>query len=398
MEKPGTWERVGLSSSPQHLYTGDGASREIGSRLVEIGIPAGRVAVISDADVRSLGLTSGVRASLEAGGYAPDEYGEIRGEPDEESAERLIAWTRSRSAVAVVGVGGGSAMDLAKLAAAMATNPGRAREYVGAGKVRVTPLPLVLVPTTAGTGSEATRNTILSVDGYKAVISSPLLEPLCAVLDPLLTVGLPPKVTSSTGLDALTHAIEPFLSIFASPFTDQVGLVAMQLLAEALPNAYRDGTDLDARRSMLLGAYLAGLALNASTLLGHSIAYTIANRTHLPHGVTCAMALPYCVAYNAQAAPARTARISRTVTGREGASAEDLVVWAAAMNRQLGIPESLEAVGLRHSDVSPMAEECLDRYPRPNNPEPLERSRLTRLYEYLLTGDIEALAQRMVRQ
>lgn len=391
MDPESMWNNVALSSSAQHLFTGDGSSAEIGARLLEIGIAPGRVALVADRDVSALGLTQGIRASLEDAGHAPAEYRDIAGEPDEDTAERLVAWLRELDAVAVVGVGGGSAMDLAKLAAALVTNPGRVRDYVGAGKVRRPPLPLALIPTTAGTGSEATRNAILGIDGFKAVITSPLLEPRIAVLDPLLTLGLPPGVTAATGLDALTHAIEPYLSTFANPFTDEMALAAMRRIAPALPVAARDGGNLGARRAMLFGAYLAGLSLNASTLLGHSMAYTIANRTHLPHGVTCAMALPYCVAYNAQAAAPRVRAAAQAVTGRAGASAEDLVGWARMMQERLSVPVSLREVGLGVADVPKMVEECMVRYPRANNPEPFERERLTQLYRHLLDGDMDAL-------
>lgn len=382
-----TWAHVFFNSAPQHVLIGDGAAAEVGPILLQLGKSGGKVALVVDRDVARLGLAERTQRSLADAGFEVETYSEIHGEPDEEAAETVVGWVRRLPLTAVVGLGGGSALDLAKLAAALAVNEGRIRDYIGQGKVRRPPLPSVLVPTTAGTGSEATRNAIVSIDGYKAVISSALLEPTVAVLDPTLTITLPPGVTAATGMDALTHAVEPYMSTFSNALTETAGLRAMRLISGAIRRAYQQPDDIEARREMLFGAFLSGIALNASTLLGHSIAYTIANRTHLPHGVTCAMALPYCLSYNVTAARERIAEAAQAITGASAAGARDLVAWVAETNQELSIPRSLRDVGIAHADLAAMAAECVARYPRPNNPEPLRVDRLERLYEFMWSGD-----------
>ena len=383
-----SWARVFFNSMPQHVLIGDGAATEVATILPQLGIAAGgRLALVVDRDVARLGLAERCLRSLLESGFQVETYQDVQGEPDEEAAERVVGWVRGVGVRAVIGLGGGSVLDLAKLAAALAVEEGRVRDYVGQGKVRRPPLPSVLIPTTAGTGSEATRNVIVSIDGYKAVIASPLLEPTVAVLDPTLTLTLPPSVTAATGMDALSHAVEPYMSTFSNALTEETERAAMRLIAGAVRRAYRNPDDLEARREMLFGAFLSGLALNASTLLGHSIAYTIANRTHLPHGVTCAMALPYCLAYNVRAAGWRIADAARLITGSAEAAPRDLVAWVEATNRELAIPRSLKDVGIARSDLAAMAAECAERYPRPNNPEPLQVAKLERLYHFMWSGD-----------
>ena len=292
-----------------------------------------------------------------------------------------------------MGLGGGSAMDMAKLAAALATNAGEVGDFMGAVRFERAPLPLVLVPTTAGTGAEATRVSMLSVGGQKAIIVSPQLVPSAAVLDPNLTLSLPPSVTASTGIDALSHALEALMSTNSSPFTDAASLSAVSVIARWLPVAYREPSNLEARRAMLFAAYQAGLSLNAGVVLGHSVAYTVANRARLPHGVTCAVALPYCAAYNARAVKNQMERVAACLPqGARVESVNDVVRWLASLNKALGIPASLQEVGVERRDLPAMADECLSRYPRPNNPVPVEREGLLELYDHLFTGDIGGYA------
>lgn len=349
----------------------------------------GPVLIVTDRDVVRLGLAEGVQRSLEAAGYHPDVFADVAGEPDLQVVDRAAAAVRTKPYRAVVGVGGGSAMDVAKLAAALATNPGSASDIIGFNRLAEPCLPMVLIPTTAGTGAEASRNAMVMAEGRKAFVGSPFLVPDAAILDPQLTVTLPASVTGATGLDALSHALECYLSTLANPFTSTASLMAMRLIARFLPTAYRQGGNLDARRAMLFAAYLGGLALNASAVLGHSMAYTVANRTHLPHGVTCAMALPYCVAYCLPGASQRIAAAAAEISHGQETQPEWLVRWLGGLNAELQIPASLMQVGIERRELQSMVDELLHHYPRPNNPVPLERGRLLVLYEYFHAGDLE---------
>ncbi len=381
-------------TTPQHVVLGDGSSSQIPQLLSNWKIPPSDVLIVSDPEVIKLGLLEGIKGSLHQAGYEPDIFDEISGEPTLKTAENLASAVRRKPFRSVIGVGGGSAMDMAKLASAMATNKIEIRNFLGAVTFPNEPLPLTLVPTTAGTGAEATAVSMLSVDGRKAIVLSPQLIPLAAVLDPLLTLSLPANVTAITGLDALSHALEAFMSRKANPFTDTHAVAATGLIADWLKAAFDNGRNLEARRAMSYAAFLGGLSLNAGVVVGHSVAYTISNRTHLPHGVSCALALPYTIAFNISAREVRLRKMAEIVIKNPAASATDLALWVDYMNSYLGMPRSLSDVGLGPSSLDEMVEECLTRYPRPTNPVELSRERLKPLYEAMLAGDVEGFATR----
>lgn len=372
--------------SPREVRAGDGAAESVGELVARWTPPPGRVLLVCDHALPGLGLTRVVEDSLAAADYEVDRFAEVTAEPDVAVAAAAAEQVRRGDHVAVVGIGGGSSIDVAKVAAVLATNAGDVAGIVGADRIATPPLPLVLVPTTAGTGAEATRIAILSDAGEKRIVNSAHLVPVAAVLDPLLVAGLPPAITASTGLDALSHAVEALLATSASALTARMSLEALELLATALPQAFADGSDLAARRGTLYGAYLAGLSLNAGVVLGHSIAYTIANRVHLPHGITAAMALPYCLAYNAAATRPQLEAIAAKLPGAD----HGVFAWLADLNDSLGVPASLRAAGIPAEEVPAMAAEREQSYPRPTNPVPLTGERLTELYGHLWAGDLDA--------
>ncbi|MCF8104462.1 MAG: iron-containing alcohol dehydrogenase [Desulfohalobiaceae bacterium] len=372
---------------PRQIVFGDGASRTIADHLKNWSVSTGQVLVVSDAEISKMGFLDPVMDALQKGGFSCSFFDEIAGEPDLFIANELVNRVRRDPFTAVVGVGGGSAMDMAKLAAAFAGNPGQVEENLGPAKFEHQPLPLALVPTTAGTGSEATAISMLSVDDKKSIVLSPHLVPLIAVLDPLLTRSLPPKVTAATGLDALSHALEAYMSTRANPYTDLHVYRTCQIIAAFLKKAYEDGTDLEARRAMLFAAHSGGICLNAGVVLGHSVAYTISNRTHYPHGTCCAMSLPYVLAYNSSACLERLKALAFEIIGLEDASPKNLVTWVSSLATDLGIPGSLQEIGLSLNDLGEMVDECLNRYPRPNNPVALEEKRLTKMYKAFFEGD-----------
>jgi alcohol dehydrogenase class IV len=369
---------------PPHIMCGLGTASQSGMLLQELGVRSGRVVVVSDVGVAELGLTDRVRAGLADAGFDPVVFSDIRGEPSMEDAETAVAAARAQGPVAVVGVGGGSALDLAKLAAAGLTNAGSIVEYFEGRPFREPPPPLILVPTTAGTGAEATRNAVVIRGGRKIFVGHHYLTPRGAILDPELTRTLPPHLTAWTGMDAVSHCIEALLSNSATPLTDAVALQGLDLLCRYLPTVCQNGGDLSARAWVQVGAFLGGLSVVAGMVLGHSMAYTMANRLHVAHGLSCAAALPYCMAYNLPAAADRLGTIARVMGA--GPEPHAAVLAIHRLNSSLGIAESVRWADLAREDLPALVEECITIYPRPNNPRPLEPGPLLRLYEAAWKG------------
>jgi alcohol dehydrogenase class IV len=290
----------------------------------------------------------------------------------------------------VIAIGGGSAIDAGKAIAAIAANPGDVLDYlevVGQGKpLPAAPVPFIAVPTTAGTGSEVTRNAVLGSPEHrvKASLRSPAMLPRVALIDPELTLGLPPAVTASTGLDALTQLIEPYVSCRANPLTDAFCIDGLRRAARSLARAFADGRDAEARASMSYASVLGGLALaNAGLGVVHGFAAPIGGMFDAPHGAVCAAILPHGMAANIKAlrarapespALARYEEIARVVTGDADATCEDGVAWVSALVSELGIPP-LRAYGV--TDVANVVEKASRASSMKANPIPLNAEELT---------------------
>jgi len=283
----------------------------------------------------------------------------------------------------VIGFGGGSAIDTGKAIAALAANSGEPLDYlevVGKGEsLRNPSLPFIAVPTTAGTGAEVTRNAVLASPqhGVKASLRSPFLLARLAVVDPELTRDLPPALTASTGLDALTQLIEPYVSSRANPMTDPLCLEGMRRAARSLPRAYADGRDAEARLDMSLASLFGGLALaNAGLGAVHGFAAPIGGAFHAPHGAVCAALLPHVVGANIHAlgsraphspALARYQEVARILTGRPDARADDGTEWLRRLVEQLAIP-ALGAYGIRPQDLPDLTAKALQASSMKANP------------------------------
>jgi alcohol dehydrogenase class IV len=306
-----------------------------------------------------------VVASLIAGGVSVVRFA-VRGEPTIGDARTGVDLARAAGCDLVVAVGGGSALDAGKAVAALAANPGDVLDYlevVGAGRPLTAPgLPFVAVPTTAGSGSEVTRNAVLAAPdaGVKASLRSPFMLPRVALVDPDLARDLPPDVTAATGLDAIAQLIEPYLSTRATPFTDALCGDGIARAARALTVACRDGGDASARGDMALASLFGGMALaNAGLGAVHGFAGPIGGRFRAPHGAVCAALLPHVLRVNVRALAdripdspvrARADRVGQWLTGRAHAGAGDAVSWLDAVRRDLAIP-SLRAYGIGAADV-----------------------------------------------
>jgi alcohol dehydrogenase class IV len=398
---PGSYtlfDRPRAFRSPSRIWFGAQASERIQECVQELGIRAGPALLVTDAVVDRLNLAAGVADGLAGVGFELHRFAEIPGEPSVEVADQAVSLARRFSPALVIGVGGGSVLDVAKLSAALARNPGSVLDYthLAGGRFTEAAVPTVLVPTTAGTGAEASQNAVVTAGARKAFANNhPQLLATGVILDPGLTHSLPPAVTAHTGLDALSHCLEGTLSTNATALTDAVAAQGAGLIFGALRRACTartrpgagagrplESSDPEARAHMLLAAYLGGLALNAGMVLGHSIAYTLANRLHLPHGLSCAIALPYTLAYNREAAADRLAALAHAA----GTDGRDIVAETAGLCRDVGIPDSVRSLGLERDRLPELVDECLTQYPRPNNPRPLDRQALLALYDAMWEG------------
>lgn len=264
-------------------------------------LQAKKILIVTDPFLLKLGITDTIEKPLQQMGCTTDIYTDVEPEPPLEIGERLVAYTRSHEFDLVIGLGGGSALDLAKIAAVLSMNDGNVSDYLNlSGNRTITDkgLPKILIPTTSGTGSEVTNISVLSLNTTKDVVTHDFLLADVAIVDPELTITLPPKVTAATGVDALTHAIEAYVSKNANPVTDSLAFKAIQLISGAIRTAVKDGKNKQARSDMSYGSYLAGLAFfNAGVAGVHALAYPLGGQFHIAHGDSNAVLLPYVMGY-----------------------------------------------------------------------------------------------------
>jgi alcohol dehydrogenase class IV len=317
----------------------------------------------------------------------------VPGEPTVDLVREGARCAQESNCDVIVSLGGGSAIDAGKAIASMATTGGEPLEFldvVGRGRAIAVPsLPFIAVPTTAGTGSEVTRNAVLASTehGIKASLRSPLMLPRVALVDSELTYGLPAAVTAATGLDALTQLIEPYVSARTNPLVDAVCIAGIGLVRGALRRVYHDGADREARRDMALASLFGGLALaNAGLGVVHGFAAALGGSWKAPHGALCAALLPHGMAANVAALRARAPQhpalehytaIARLLTGRNEASAEDGIDWVRALCVELAVPP-LHAWGITEADLPGVVEKAARASSMQANPLPLTGVELLR--------------------
>ncbi|MGN7178133.1 alcohol dehydrogenase [Paenibacillus sp. FSL R5-0490] len=268
-----------------------------------------KILIITDPLIHKIGLTNEVVSPLINAGYSPEIYTDIVPEPPLSVGEKLVSYTRDNQFDMVIGFGGGSALDLTKLVGVLAGNEGKVEDYLnltGTKKITKKGLPKILIPTTSGTGSEVTNISVLSLETTKDVVTHDYLLPDVSIVDPALTVSLPAKVTAATGVDALTHAIEAYVSKNASPVSDALALQAIMLISRSIRTAVENGEDRQARTDMSYGSYLAGMAFfNAGVAGVHALAYPLGGQFHIAHGNANAVLLPYVMGYIRQSCEKR---------------------------------------------------------------------------------------------
>ena len=380
--------RVVRIAQPETLVFGCGRASHVAPDLVSRGFR--HALLVTSAAVRQ--HADSVADLIKASGLSVLVDYSINDEPTIAMLERVLARARGAAIDAVVGVGGGSVLDIAKLVAVLWDRDQRIVDCLGIGKLAGRRGYLACLPTTSGTGSEVSPNAILldETDELKKGVVSPYLVPDAAYVDPALTRTAPAGVTAATGVDALTHCIEAYANRFAHPMIDVLAIKGIELIAGSLEAACQNGEDLQARSALSLGSLYGGLCLGpVNTAAVHALAYPLGGRFHVPHGVSNAILLPDVLEFNLPAAPERYARIALAMGCQEEAT--DLLTAQRGIDRirdvcrRCGIPSCLSALGVRDSDVLGMAESAMTitRLLK-NNPRDVTREDAERIYRGLL--------------
>ena len=377
-------------------YTGWGSLSHLLDEVKRL--KASKILVVTDPFLKGIGLTNQVTEPLEAEGYAIEIYTEVVPEPPLAIGEKLVAHTRDNAFDLVIGVGGGSALDLAKLAGVLASHEGNVAHYLnltGTKQITEKGIPTILIPTTSGTGSEITNISVLSLETTKDVVTHDNLLADVAIVDPALTISLPPKVTAATGVDALTHAVESYISKNASPVSDALALQAIRLISNSIRTAVANGQDKQARTDMSYGSYLAGIAFfNAGVAGVHALAYPLGGQFHIAHGDSNAVLLPYVMGYIRQSCEKRMKDIydamgfSSINLSQEEASYK-CVAELKRLVEDVGIPSSLKGFNIPEDALQSLTNDGIkQRRILARSPMPLLKEDIYTIYKAAYDGVI----------
>ncbi len=358
-------ERITLFRTTRRILFGLGAVEKIGAEAQLL--KAKKVLIITDPGVIQAGLLESVEKSLQTVGLPFVIFDGVEPDPRIEVVEKSVEKAKREGIDLIIGFGGGSSLDIAKVTSIMITNTGKIDGFFGIDLVPNPGIPVILVPTTAGTGSEVTPVAILSdtKEKLKKGIVSPTLFPEVAIVDPKLTIGLPPSVTAFTGMDALTHAIEAYYSINSTDLSDLLAYRAMELISKNLRMAFAHGENLVARSNVMEGSLLAGIAFaNAGVGAVHAFAYPLGGEFHLAHGLTNTLMLPYVMRYNILGCPDKFAQMAKAFGEKaEGVSelvgAEIAVRFIERLSDDIRVPRRLRDVGIPEEAIPRLAEAAM---------------------------------------
>ncbi len=352
-----------LTFRQPELFTGPGSSQQLCTAIAKAGVK--NLLIVTDAMLVKLGLLQAMQDTLKEQGVAFVVYDGVQPDPTIAQIETGLELLKREGCTAILAVGGGSSIDAAKVIAARATNPYRISRMAGLMRLIRRPMPLYAVPTTAGTGSEVTIAAVVSdpAQSRKFAIMDPKLVPVAAALDAALMAGLPPPITAATGMDALTHAVEAYISRNATAATDAEALEATRLIMINLPKVMKNGADLDARQSMALASFKAGVAFTTAGVgYVHAISHNFGARYHVPHGLANAIVLPYVLDYSKSECVPRLAQLAVAAGLSKGGESESeladaLIRHIRAMNAEFGIPTKVEK--LKAADISGITDAAL---------------------------------------
>ena len=380
-------------TQPTKIHFGVGAIADLAGMVKDLG--GSKVFLVVDPGLKNAGLLERITAPLDKGKVAYVVYDQVDPEPGLKLADNGAKLAKKAKCDCVVGVGGGSAMDVAKAVSILLTNGGKAEDYLGLGKIKKAGVPKIMVPTSAGTGAEVTFTAVFINEKTKSKggMNGDPLYPDAALLDPALTVSLPPHVTAATGIDALTHALEAFVSTQAHPISEMYSLEAIGLISANLGMAYAHGENMEARSAMLMGSLLGGKALAiAGVGLVHAMAYPLGGMFGIPHGLANAVLLPYVTAYNIIGNPEKFATIAEVMgqnvdkmTMREAAEAAVEAIYN--LNQDVGIPATLAELKIPAKKIPEMARIALTvTRPVENNPRKPSLEDVIAIYESAFAG------------
>ena len=360
---------------------GEGTSLEAGPRLKGYGCK--KVLAVYDMGVKNAGITDKIIESIKEQEIEVVVFEGVLPDPPNTMIDEGAEVGRKANVDGVVGIGGGSTMDTSKAINLLLNNPGKIKDYMGTGKPLVAGRSLILIPTTSGTGSEVTMFAVITDmedEHKKKGVAGPLVRASLAIVDPTLTVGMPPSITADTGMDAYAHAVEAIMGKNRNPMSDLLGEEAISLVMKYLPKAVKNGKDMEARTQLSYAATLAGYAFNDSlTHMGHSLGHTLGSIFHIPHGNACGVAMQEIIEYLGEAVPEPIARIGKAMglDIKDGASpketAKQVADALAAFNKEIG-QKTLKELGVKEEDLERVAQRAFDEHmwgmsPRETNPE-----------------------------
>jgi len=365
---------------PNRIQFGAGARTLLAEELARLGVR--RPLIVTDSGLRASGLVDVVLAG--AGLAEPVLYDAVQANPTEADVLAGVDRYRAQGCDGLIGLGGGSPIDAAKAIRLMATHPGRLADYdlTTGGLERITPdlPPMVAIPTTAGTGSEAGRGTLIQLPqtGRKTIALSPHLLPSVALCDPELTRDLPPVLTAGTGMDAFTHCIESYLSTTYHPICDGIALEGIRHVSRGLEAAVRDGSDPAARESLMLGALLGGISFHKGLGVIHALSHALGSQGRVHHGTLNAILLPHALRFNREAANSRLSDLAaRLGLGRSGDGPDHLITLTELVLIRLPLPRRLRDLeDLRHDHIAEYARLAMLDHCHKTNPRPCTQAEL----------------------
>lgn len=346
------------------MMMGTGQSKEIGSIVEDIVLPGATVMIVTDSGVRNAGLVQPIEAYLQEAGYSVFIFDQVSPNPRDNECLAGAELFRKEQASAVIAIGGGSPMDTAKAIALLGPNGGIPEDYISGKKAYANLSPLICIPTTAGTGSEVTRSSVitLAASHKKITLKHALLRPTIAILDPALTLTVPKGITAATGVDALVHAIEGYSCKVTNPISKAMGASAMETIVKYLPKAYENGSDLEARYKMQEGSLLAGLCFGSADVAAvHCLAEALGSLYDTPHGIANAVFLPYVMQFNAVENKVLHAELAKIMSFADKTDSDDVAIQKLIngmyiFTKNLGIPALKDLSYIKEEDFEKMAE------------------------------------------
>jgi len=388
------WLKKTSAIFPKKVLFGVGCFDDIGVEAKMLGVT--KALLVIDPIVAKLGIMERAKRSLENQQINVEVFDGVEPEPHIEIVHKTTQIVKDAKFDLVVGIGGGSALDIAKATAIMAANPGTFEDYIGFGKVKRR-AKLILSPTTAGTGSEVSAFIVVtSKEGEKTITVSQEVVPDVSIIDPTLTVTMPAKVTASTGFDALSHAVESILSVDSNDYTEMFAFKSVELIGKYFRAAYHQGWNMEARCGMSLAALLAGFAFSVTgCVIGHGAAMRLGEVLHIPHGEACALCLPYTISFNIPVAAGKLAKVAcalgidTTSLGPEEA-AKKCAYFVKSLVEEFGLKSTLKEYDVDKADLGKLVDLFMKRSVAEMrwSPRVITKENLTKFFEDLWSGTL----------